>query len=69
MTGISANGIYNLEVYFEATSNEGTQFSNNGGANYIATFEVVPEPSTYALLTLSALAMGGYVIRRRRRVS
>jgi hypothetical protein len=69
MTGISANGIYNLEVYFEATSNEGTQFSNNGGANYIATFEVVPEPSTYALLTLSALAMGGYVIRRRRRMS
>jgi hypothetical protein len=28
---------------------------------------VVPEPSTYALLTLSAVALGGYVIRRRRR--
>ena len=27
----------------------------------------VPEPSTYALLALSAAAMGGYVIRRRRR--
>lgn len=27
----------------------------------------VPEPSTYALLALSGLAFGGYVIRRRRR--
>jgi hypothetical protein len=68
MGGITVNGVYNLEIYFDATSPQGTQFSNNGGANYIATFEVVPEPSTYALLTLSALAMGGYVIRRRRRI-
>ena len=28
----------------------------------------VPEPSTYALLALSGLALGGYVIRRRQRV-
>jgi len=28
---------------------------------------VVPEPSTYALLALSGLAFGGYIIRRRRR--
>jgi hypothetical protein len=28
---------------------------------------VVPEPSTYALLTLSALALGGYAARRRAR--
>lgn len=27
----------------------------------------VPEPSTYALLALSAVAFGGYVVRRRRR--
>lgn len=27
----------------------------------------VPEPSTYALLALSALGFGGYVVRRRRR--
>lgn len=27
----------------------------------------VPEPSTYALLALSGLAIGGYLIRRRRR--
>ncbi len=28
---------------------------------------VVPEPSTYALLALSGIAFGGYMIRRRRR--
>jgi hypothetical protein len=28
---------------------------------------LVPEPSTYALLALSGLAFGGYIIRRRRR--
>jgi hypothetical protein len=30
-------------------------------------YQVVPEPSTYALLALSATALGGYVMRRRRR--
>jgi autotransporter-associated beta strand protein len=29
--------------------------------------EVIPEPSTYALLTLSGIALAGYAIRRRRR--
>jgi len=28
---------------------------------------VVPEPSTYALLAMSGMAFGGYVVRRRRR--
>jgi trimeric autotransporter adhesin len=32
-----------------------------------ATFTTVPEPSTYALLTLGALALGGYAARRRAR--
>lgn len=30
-------------------------------------YAVVPEPSTYALLAVSGLAFGGYVMRRRRR--
>jgi len=67
--GLTVNAVYNVEVYFEATSNEGTQFSNNGGANYIATFTAVPEPSTYALLAMGAVALGGYAMRRRHRAS
>ena len=33
-----AAGIYNFEVFGKAFTNEGDRFSNNGGANYIATF-------------------------------
>jgi hypothetical protein len=34
---------------------------------YFNNLSVVPEPSTYALLTLGALALGGYAARRRAR--
>lgn len=34
---------------------------------YFNSLQVVPEPSTYALLTLGALALGGYAARRRAR--
>ena len=56
--------IFNLEIYFQATSNEGTQFSNNSGANYIATFTAIPEPSSVSLM---ALATAGLLALRRRR--
>jgi len=54
--------VYNLEIYLEATSNEGTQFSNNGGANYIATFTAVPEPSSASLM---GLGLAGLLALRR----
>ena len=34
------NGVYTLEVYTEADTNQGARYSNNGGANYKATFTV-----------------------------
>lgn len=50
---------------------DGVQFfsvNQGGGENMgINNLSVVPEPSTYALLALSAVAFGGYVVRRRRR--
>ena len=45
-------------------------FSTNQGNDQnmgINNLSVVPEPSTYALLALSAVAFGGYLARRRRR--
>lgn len=64
--GISLAGTYNVEIYFEATSPQGTQFSNNGGANYIASFTTVPEPSSASLM---ALGTAGLLALRRRRNS
>jgi hypothetical protein len=48
----------------------GIQFTWDGGGTVNTTAEkvaVIPEPSTYALLALSGLAFGGYVVRRRQR--
>jgi hypothetical protein len=42
---------------YNAVDNFGTQFN----------LEIVPEPTTYALLALSAAGLGGYVLRRRRK--
>ena len=43
------------------------QFTSGAGALGGSGFTTVPEPSTYALLTLGGLALAGHVIRRRRR--
>jgi len=48
----------------------GAQFTWDGAGTINATITevaAVPEPSTYALLTLGALALGGYAARRRNR--
>ena len=61
LTGLG-NGNYTLEVFAKATSTDGTHFSNNGGANYQASFTVVPEPAS-AVLGL----IGSVLLLRRRR--
>ncbi|MGB0415715.1 MAG: PEP-CTERM sorting domain-containing protein [Coraliomargarita sp.] len=67
ISGLSA-GDYTLEVYTRITTNgvdaPAEMFANNGGANYEATFTVVPEPGSFALLAgLSGLAF--LALRRR----
>ena len=55
----------------DLTSVQYVQFTWGGGGSAINTqvteFVGVPEPSTYALLAMSGIALGGYVMRRRRR--
>jgi hypothetical protein len=43
------------------------QFTSGAGAEGGSGFTTVPEPSTYALLSLAALALGAYAMRRRSR--
>jgi hypothetical protein len=55
-----------------ALTSSGAYWQGSTAANQFAQFdnvslEVVPEPSTYALLALSGLALAGYAARRRRR--
>jgi hypothetical protein len=59
------NGSYELGVFLRETSTDGGAFSSNGGANYGATFQVVPEPSTWVA---GAMALVGcFYLRYRRR--
>jgi hypothetical protein len=62
LSGLS-NGDYEVQVFFRGTGNEVDFFHSNGGGNYTATFTVVPEPSTTALLGLGGLAL---ILRRRK---
>lgn len=47
----------------------GVQITWDGGSNVNANLQAlaVPEPSTYALLAISGVTLGGYVMRRRKR--
>jgi hypothetical protein len=65
-----AVGSYKLTAYFETNGSyfsNGQQFysinpDNNGGANYVATFNVVPEPSTGMMM---GLGIAGLLVVRR----
>jgi hypothetical protein len=61
-TVASASGLSGFRAYVGSTE-AGDDLNNL----FINNMEVVPEPSTYALLTLGALALGGYAARRRAR--
>jgi hypothetical protein len=66
--GQLAPGNYTFQAYFEGFTNgfntPGNIFLNNGGSDYSAPFEVVPEPSSYALLA-GFLALTWVAVRRR----
>jgi hypothetical protein len=56
------------DAYVRVTFTGATAASgNNRLDNFQFVATAVPEPSTYAMLALSAAGLGGYVIRRRRR--
>ncbi len=61
-TGIGGN---NLVSIFHGANSSGVNVDGNSWA--VSNAQLVPEPSTYALITLSALGFGAHVIRRRRK--
>ncbi len=65
-----ANGTYRMEIFFSGTTNgvnaNSNLFLNNNGPNYLATFTVIPEPSTYATMLAGAMGAGLVAFRRRR---
>ena len=66
-TYISETAFRSVETFGATYSGSPTAGWNTFDAASSNTFTTVPEPSTYALLGLSAAALGSYVIRRRRR--
>jgi hypothetical protein len=55
---------YTVEVFAYVTTNEGSQYANNGGSNYKATFNAVPEPATAVSVLGGLLTL---MMARRRR--
>jgi hypothetical protein len=67
LAGTTVGKTYNVEVFTRAFTNEGDRFANNGGSNYIASFTVIPEPSSIIMLGLTGLAAGGIALLKRRK--
>lgn len=61
-----APGTYAIQTYLSANTNEGIRYLNNGGADYVATFTVIPEPSSLSLLG-GPVILGAWLFARRRR--
>ena len=68
LTGLSL-GTHTIAFFASGTTNGNQIFDSNGGANYTASFTVVPEPSTWAMGSLVALGLAGSAFRRFRRVA
>ena len=63
----SITAIDNLpDVYFRFVAEQTSASAGTGRIDNVS-ITGVPEPSTYALLALSGLALAGYAVRRRRR--
>ena len=59
-------GTYTFEVFGSADTTAGPRFYSNSGNNYVASFTVVPEPSTLSLLAGPAILGAWFFVRRRR---
>jgi surface-anchored protein len=66
--GFTAEGVYEIRMRVSGTTNEGTAVSSpvETFTFLVGSHTVVPEPSTFALLT-SAVGFAGVVVCRRRR--
>jgi hypothetical protein len=62
-------GTYTITVYGEAFTSDGNAYASNGGNNFTATFTVVPEPSTWAMMFGGLVVLVGLQRLRRKSVS